>query len=73
MSAGAGTSAISRFPVKSSSHAGIPSVSSLLRVFGGSNEIERSCGGDVEEEVVVELDDSPGTTNRTKFSVLQKV
>ena len=34
-----------------------------------SNEKDRSCGGDVEEEVVVELD----TTNESKFSVLQKV
>ena len=45
----------------------------LLRVFAGSTEIDRSCGGDVEEEVVVELDDSPGTTKGTNFSVLQKV
>ena len=29
--------------------------------------------GDVEDEAVVELDDSPGTTNGTKFSVLQRV
>ena len=47
--------------------------SSLLRVFAGSNEIDESCGGDVEEEVLVELDVSPGTANGTKFSVLQKV
>ena len=46
--------------------------SSLLRVFAGSNERDRSCGGDIDEEVVVELDDSPGCTNGTKFSVLQK-
>ena len=47
--------------VKSSGHPGIHSLK------------DRSCGGDVEDEVVVELDDSPGTTKRTKFSVLQKV
>ena len=47
--------------------------SSLLRMFDGSNEADRSYGGNVEEEVVVELDDSPGTANGTKFSVLQKV
>ena len=66
---------------KSSSPSGIPSplrfpatplpqssvVSSLLRVLAGSNEIDGrwSCGA-------VELDDSTGTTNGTKFSVLQK-
>ena len=36
-------------------------------------ETGRSCGGDVEDDGVVELDDSPGTTNGTKFSVLQRV
>ena len=75
----AGTSAIPRFSVKSSSHSGTPFpqqfsvASSLLRVFAGSTEIDRSCESDVEEEVVVVLDDSPGTTNGTKFSILQKV
>ena len=39
--------------------------SSLLRVFAGSNERERSYGGNIYEEVVVGLDDSPGTTKRT--------
>ena len=62
--------------MKSSSHSGIPSLlqfpatpsqqflvaSSLLRVFAGSKRIDRSCGGDVEDKVVVELDDSPRTT-----------
>ena len=33
----------------------------------------RSCASDVDEKVVVELDDSPGTTNGTKFSIHQKV
>ena len=32
-----------------------------------------SCRSDIEEEVVAELDDNPGTTNRAKFSNLQKV
>ena len=86
MCADTSTSAISRYSVKFSSHSGIPSplpfpatpllqssASPLLSVFAGSNETDRSCGGDDEEEVVVELDDSPGTTNGTKFSVLQKV
>ena len=41
--------------------------SSLLRMFDGSNEADRSYGGNVEEEVVVELDDSPGTANGTHF------
>ena len=72
---------------KSSSHPGIPSplqfpatplpqpsvASSLHHVFAGSNEMHKSCGGDVEEEDVVELDDSPGTTNGRKFSVPQQV
>ena len=86
MSAGASTSAIWRFSAKSSSHSEYlsrysvpqlpcysPSVaSSLLRIFAGSNEKDRSCEGDVDEDVVVELDDSPGATNGTKFWVLQK-
>ena len=68
--------------MKSSGHSGTPSLEcpatsspqfpvapSLLRVFAGSKERHRSCGDDVEDEVVVELDDSPGTTKRTKFSV----
>ena len=72
--------------MKSSSHSGIPSpmqfpatpslqfpvVPSLIRVSAGSKETDRSCGGGVEEEVMVELDDSPGTANGTKFSVLQR-
>ena len=73
--------------MKSSSHSGIPSLlqfpatpslqfllaPSLLRVFAGSRETDRSCGGHVEDEVVVELDGSPGSTHGTKFSVLQRV
>ena len=48
-----------------------PEASSLLGVFAGYDEIQMSCRSDVEEEVVVELDDNPGTTNWTKFSDLQ--
>ena len=70
--------------MKSSSHSGIPSLlqfpatSSLQfpvapSIFAGSKEIDRSCGSDFEDEAVVELDDSPGTTKRTKFSVVQRV
>ena len=33
---------------------------------------DESCGGDVEDELVPELDDNPGTTRGTKFSVLHK-
>ena len=50
-----------------------PAGPSLLRVFAGSKETGRSCGGDVEDDAVVELDDSPGPTNGTKFSVLFRV
>ena len=39
----------------------------------GSKATDRFCGGHVEDEVVVDLDDSPGTTNGTNFSVLQWV
>ena len=77
----------SRFSVHSSNHSGIPSLlqfpatpslqfpvsPSLLRIFAGSTETDRSCGGDVEDEAVAEFDESPGTTNWTKFSVLQRV
>ena len=67
--------------LRSSSHSGIlvlqfpatsllqfPVTPSGLRLLAQPKD--RPCGGDVEDEVVVELDDSPGTT---KFSVLQKV
>ena len=69
--------------MKSSNHSGIPSplhspatpslqfpvAPSSLRIFAGCIEIDRFCGGDVEEKVVGELDDSPRTTYGTKFSV----
>ena len=36
-------------------------------------KLVRSCGCDVEEELVLEFDDSPGTAKGTEFSVLQNV
>ena len=44
-----------------------PVIPSLLRVFTGSTEKGWSCGAEIEDETVVELDDSLGTTNGTKF------
>ena len=87
MFAAAGISTISRFSVNSSGHSGRPSVlfpaastrqfpgaSSSLREFAGFVKKENeSSGGDVVEELEVELDDSPGTTKGTQFSVLQRV
>ena len=86
MSAAAFIFTISRFTVKSSSLSRIlllqfpaifwlqfPSTFSLLLGFAGSNEVDLSCGCDVEEELVLVLKDSPGTTKGTKFSVLQKI
>ena len=40
--------------------------SSLLREFAGFKNLGEPCGDDVEDELVVELDDSPRTTRRTK-------
>ena len=79
MSAAQVISAISR--LKSSSHLGIPSpfqfpatsslqfpvAPSLVLVFAGSIETDESCVGNVEDEVVVELDDSPGSTKGSVF------
>ena len=36
-------------------------------------DLMRSCGCDVEDELALELDDNPGTTGGTKFSVLQRI
>ena len=41
---------------------------SLLRIIAGSKE-DRSCGGDVEDEAVVEFDASPGTTAEGLFTI----
>ena len=42
-----------------------PGASSLLREFAGFLEVDESCGGDDEEELVLELDDRPETTKGT--------
>ena len=72
-----GNSTISWFSVKSSGHSGRPSLlfpaaskrqfpaaPSLLHEFAGFTEVDESCRGDVEEEPVLEPDDSPGTTKK---------
>ena len=47
-----------------------PNTPSLLRKFAGINELDKSCANDVEDEHALELDDNPGTTTGTTFSVL---
>ena len=54
-------------------HAPISGASSLLREFAGFNEADEFGGGDFEEELVLGLNDSPGTTKGTKISVLQTI
>ena len=44
--------------------------SSLRSVAGLESVLDESCGNDVEDELVPELDDNPGTTRDTKLSVL---
>ena len=66
------------FFAKSSSHSGrsckrFPAAPFLLREFAGFNEFDESCGGDVEDELVLEHDESPRTTRETKFSVLHRM
>ena len=68
--------------MKSSSHSGILSLqfpTTLSRynsrspfVTSWTKETDTSCGTDVEDVAVVELNDSRGITNGTKFSVLLK-
>ena len=75
MFAAAGISTISRLSVKSSNLSGrLAAVSSgfsapvswcFLLEFAGFNEVDESCGSDVEDVLVLELDDSPGTTKGT--------
>ena len=50
----------------------IPDTPSSLRRFAGSAELDESCGNDAEDELVLELDDSPGTATGTKFFVLHR-
>ena len=45
---------------------------SLRSVAGLEDVLDESCGGDVEDELVPEFDDNPGTTRGTKISVLHK-
>ena len=78
MFAGAGISASSRFSAKSSSHSGrshkrFPAAP--LRHFPGAPSLFREFAGEAmsKEELVLELDDSPGTTKRTKFPVLHMI
>ena len=70
MFAGAGSSASSRFSVKSSSHSGrsckrlpaaplrqFPGAPSLLRELAGLEDVlDESCGSDVEDDLVPEFD-----------------
>ena len=68
MFAAAGISSISRLSAKSSSHSREDPASCFLLLHCASflvlpcYFVNLSCGGDVEEEIVLELDDSPGTT-----------
>ena len=47
--------------------------SSLRCVAGLEEVLDESCGGDVEDELLSEFDDNPGTTRGTKFSVLHNI
>ena len=50
-----------------------PGADSPLRSVGGlEGVLDESCGVDVEDELVPELDDNLGATGGTKFSILQK-
>ena len=48
-----------------------PGASSSLRSVAGLEDVlDESCGSDVEDELVPEFADNPGTVTGTKFSVL---
>ena len=47
-------------------------VSSLRSNTESEDELDESSGGDVEDELLSELTDNPGTTRGTKLSVLQR-
>ena len=47
--------------------------SSLRSVAGLEDVLDEFCGGDVEDELVPEFDDNPGTTRGTIFSVLHRI
>ena len=51
----------------------VPHRSSLRSVAGLEDVLDESCGGDAEDELVPEIDDNPGTTRGTKFSVLHRI
>ena len=44
-----------------------------INVAGLEDVLDESCGVDVEEKLVPEFDDNPGTTRGAKFSVLHKI
>ena len=44
---------------------------SLRSDTGLADELDESCGGDVEDELLPELADNPGTTRGTKLTFLQ--
>ena len=75
MFAAAGIYETSWFSAKFSCHSGRSSLLFLaastrqLLKFAGYNEVGDSSGSDVEEELVLELDDSPGTTRGTKSCI----
>ena len=47
-------------------------LSSLRSAAGLEDVLDESCGGDAEDELVPECDDSPGTTGGTKFPLCIK-
>ena len=50
-----------------------PGAGSSLRFLAGLEDaLDESCGSDIEDELVPELDDNPGTTRGTNISVLHK-
>ena len=48
-------------------------IPSLRSNTGLEDELDESCGGDVEDEALPELVDNPGTTRGTKLSVLHMI
>ena len=47
--------------------------SSLRSVAGLEDVLDESCGGDVEDELVPELDDHPGTARGMNISIMHKI
>ena len=48
-------------------------IDSVAQCLSLSEVLDKSCGNDVEDELAIELDDNPGTTTGTKFSVLHRI